>query len=227
MTGFEGTSDELNALCVTVGVSQQLEGNEQLLEEIQAKAEEIMQKAQEEFDAFLASKNLESVMGMIIPMQKENDSFKEMKEPKEDSFIAVSGYIMTNLNCGEYDKEGLAYELSRAAVDEILDDIDYRIVDIDSNVLSENNDLYDFIQNSDYDQNAFEDFIAGKIKEALNERTLKIESAVFEPYFERPYFERGREGTDYVVHINIYAKDLIAEFEEAMKEKTEVEEPDR
>ena len=30
-----------------------------------------------------------------------------------------------------------------------------------------------------------------------------------------------------MVHINIYAKDLIAEFEEAMKERTEVEEPDR
>ena len=151
-------------------------------------------------------------------------SLKDVIEGRNESAgIAVNGYIETNCDGGEYDKEKMSHELSKAAMDEILSDIHYRMDEVDSNVLMYNDDLSDFIQNSDYDQDAFEEFIAEKISGAVENGSLEVEDVDFDPYYE----DGLRQGTDYVAHINIYAKDLIAEFEEAMKEKTEVEEPDR
>lgn len=65
--GFYGTTPELEALCVTVGISEEVNDPDgTLFDELQQKAEEIQAKAQKEFDAYLASKGLEVSMGFIV-----------------------------------------------------------------------------------------------------------------------------------------------------------------
>ena len=66
--GFVGcTTRELEALCATAGVSDDI--SQEMFDEIQSNAEKIWQKAVDEFDKYLESKNLECCMGLII--QKE------------------------------------------------------------------------------------------------------------------------------------------------------------
>ena len=65
--GFDGTTPELEALCVTVGISETVNDPDgTLFDELQEKAEEILAKAQDEFDAYLASQGLEVAMGLIV-----------------------------------------------------------------------------------------------------------------------------------------------------------------
>lgn len=65
--GFYGTTPELEALCVTVGISEEVNDPDgTLFDELQQKAEEIQAKAQEEFDDYLASKGLAVSMGFIV-----------------------------------------------------------------------------------------------------------------------------------------------------------------
>lgn len=58
------TTRELEALCATVGVSENI--SQEIFEEIQTNAEKIWKKAVDEFDKYLESKNLECCMGLII-----------------------------------------------------------------------------------------------------------------------------------------------------------------
>jgi hypothetical protein len=58
------TTRELEALCATVGVSENI--SQEIFEEIQTNAERIWGKAVDEFEKYLESKNLECCMGLII-----------------------------------------------------------------------------------------------------------------------------------------------------------------
>lgn len=54
----------LDALCAPYGFSDTVDDND--ISTIENKADEIMQQAQEEFEAFLLELNYEAVMGMIV-----------------------------------------------------------------------------------------------------------------------------------------------------------------
>lgn len=56
--------ESLDALCAPYGFSDEVNDND--ISAIEDKADEIMQRAQEEFDAFLSELNYETAMGMII-----------------------------------------------------------------------------------------------------------------------------------------------------------------
>ena len=56
--------ESLDALCATWGFSDDVDDND--IPTIEAKADEIMQRAQEEFEAFLSKQNYEIAMGMIV-----------------------------------------------------------------------------------------------------------------------------------------------------------------
>lgn len=58
------TTRELEALCATVGVSENI--SQEIFKEIQTNAEKIWEKAVDEFDKYLEYKNLECRMGLII-----------------------------------------------------------------------------------------------------------------------------------------------------------------
>lgn len=62
------TTRELEALCATVGVSEDI--SQEMFNEIQSNAEKIWGKAVDEFEKYLDLKNLRLSMGLIIP--KEN-----------------------------------------------------------------------------------------------------------------------------------------------------------
>ena len=65
--GFCDMTNELRALCVTVGISDYVNDPDgKLLDELQEKAEALIAKAQDEFDIYLASKGLEISMGLVV-----------------------------------------------------------------------------------------------------------------------------------------------------------------